>query len=195
MKLVIDNTKKSSTPKTCVNDCSMYDPITQECGIWKEVEVENPSIFARCQKKQPLSQEPMKQRGLKNIKFTLIEDDFSCEFDDQEVFYHLQGEKVSDEGSTYPFKPDFPSNRGDAIWFIDSSQTYGCWIVNHSKNKFISLPQDNTAQKGVSSRIYKSPYPLHDHKSSKSLASRMCWYVNEDGYGPVSYTHLTLPTK
>lgn len=186
IKLVVDNTNKKATPKTCATACSIYDPITQQCGIWDEVEVMSPGVYARCQKKQPILTEeslPMKKTGSKKIKFTLLEDNFECEFDDQDVFYKLQGERFDEEKSNYPFRPDFPSNREDAIWYVDPTETYGCWIVNHSKRKFMSVSAGQTPEKSIASRIYKSPYPLHDHKSSKSLASRMCWYIDEEGFG------------
>ncbi|NRD81078.1 hypothetical protein HPT25_27685 [Bacillus sp. BRMEA1] len=185
IKLVVDNTKKN-TPKTCAEACSLYDPITRECGIWEEVDVMNPSVYARCQKKQPIlfhESLPMGKNASKKIKFTLLEDDFECEFDDQAVFYKLQGDKFDEDKSNYPLMPDFPSERDDAIWYVDPSGTYGSWIVNHSKQKFMSVSNDQMPETGFTSRIYKSPYPLHDHNTSKSLASRMCWYVDEEGFG------------
>jgi hypothetical protein len=39
------------------------------------------------------------------------------------------------------------------------------------------------AEFGWTKKVYKSPIPLHDHKSSLSLASKVVWVIDEDSYG------------
>lgn len=48
----------------------------------------------------------------------------------------ILGEKEILDASEYPMKPDFPSRRSDATWFVAPCETYACWIINRFANKF-----------------------------------------------------------
>jgi hypothetical protein len=188
VKLVVNNKAKSKSKNpslTCRNNCELFDEITGTCSIHHGIDPDNPLIALRCGEiiyKEVNSHQRVFNPS-KMIKYTLIEEEADYTFDDQEVFLELMGDKFDPSKSRYPLSPDFPSRRDDAIWYVSPDQTFGCWIINKSKRRFVTVPKDNSVEFGWSKKVYKSPFPLHDHKASKSLASRMAWYVDEDGYG------------
>jgi hypothetical protein len=86
--------------------------------------------------------------------------------------------------SLYPLQPDRPLQRDDAVWFTSTCISFGCWILNKSKKKFVVVSNNtNAPEQGWSEYVYKSPYPLHNHNSPLAAASRLAWYVDEDGFG------------
>ena len=194
LSLVIDNTKntKATESITCRNSCDLFDENTESCSINQNVDMDSSNEVARCG--FFLSKESMKtsNKNHMNFKFSLIEEEANYLLDDPEVFYQFVGKNVFKEEYTYPKEPDFSSLREDAKWFISPCGTYGCWIISLC-NKPMSFPASREkAVVGWSKKVYKSPIPLHDHKTSISLASKMCWVIDEEGYG--QYALLTNGT-
>lgn len=166
------NTNYSNLP-TCRTNCSLYDPITDECGIWKNINVSNPKFYLSCNQNLPITSEDFMIDDL-NEEY-IMDDDSEALFTEIE----LQGKTGTDK-LKYPYIPDIESNRDDAVWFVSHDKSFGCWIVNHYKKKLYDL---NRVHKPKKQKRYYSPIPLHDHKTSKHLASHMCWYINPEGIG------------
>ncbi|MGN7299469.1 hypothetical protein [Ferdinandcohnia sp. SAFN-114] len=188
LKLVVNNDdKKEKTFPTCRHNCELFDSVTGQCGINDDINPDDPFVAARCGEmiyKDPSDDSVYVPPHQENsyTKFTLIEDEFEWEYEDESIFYELKGDKFNRVDSTYPLQPDYPSNRDDAVWYVSPDKEWGCWIINKSKQRFMAI-SNNEAKPGWTKNVYKSPYPLHNHKSSLTLASRMAWYVDEDGYG------------
>jgi hypothetical protein len=164
LKLVIDNTKQSKeASSTCRTTCSLYDPVMQQCGIFSDVEVTNPEVYARCQMKVPHSYNQNKQHYSESFK---------------QIWFEPAGANKLQEQMTYPAAPGIDSPI-DAEWYVDPSKEFGCWLIN--KSTTLSLVQD--ASHFNSSNTYQSAVPLHNHSAPPLLQSKMCWYVNEEGYG------------
>ncbi|QCJ45404.1 hypothetical protein FAY30_25980 (plasmid) [Bacillus sp. S3] len=185
LKLVVDNNQMNNNNlTTCRNSCDLFDEITGQCSINQGLDVDSPYEAARCgffiyRESMELKYEntPVRQ------KFSLMEENADYLLDDEEIFHQLTGKSVLKENYKYPAEPDFSSFREDARWFISQCGIYGCWVVNLYK-KPLSIPSSKEiAEKGWSSKVYKSPIPLHDHKSPLSIASKMAWVIDIDGYG------------
>jgi hypothetical protein len=180
LRLVVNNS--SAVEKldgiTCRNSCELFDEITETCSIKKNVNIDSSFETKRCGHYLP-----------KNVtsklptRFSLIQEDDEYLLEDENIFHELIGSKNITNESNYPLQPDFPSKREDATWFISPCGTYGCWIINNYKKKFLPVSGDGNVEMGWNKRVYQSIIPLHDHKSSLSLASRMAWIVDEEGYG------------
>ncbi|MEK3992705.1 hypothetical protein [Robertmurraya sp. FSL R5-0851] len=187
LKLVIDN-KKEECPThdliTCRNTCEYYDEKTEKCSIHLEVDVDSAYDAARCgfflHKSMTL---PESNSKIMNTRFTLIEEEADYLLDDPEIFREFVGKKVYKEMYTYPLEPDFSAFRDDAYWYISPCGTYGCWIVNLYQKPMVTPKDRESAKIGWTKKVYKSPIPLHNHKSSVPLASKVVWIVDEDGYG------------
>ncbi|WP_209124488.1 hypothetical protein [Alkalihalobacillus sp. BA299] len=185
LKVVVDNTVKQNVEhkfeketKTCRTHCFYFDSRTQKCGIFKNIEADDPKTVLRCQKFSDWTLEEDDEEI-----YELIEDDFTVEFDDENFLFELMGDKFSEEQSKYPMEPDFSSNRDDAIWYVSPDKSFGCWVINKSKKRFVAVNPEGNVETGWGKKIYKSPFPLHDHESSIPLKSRMAWYVDEQGWG------------
>lgn len=180
LRLVVDNRTKVNNDKliTCRNSCELFDDITNSCSIKQNVKVDSPHEAMRCGHFIPrLSQ----KSGDFRFKLIGYEEDFIV--DDDDIFHELIGQSFNEETSTYPLQPDFPSKNPNAVWYVSPDQKYGCWIVNEYK-KPLEIPTSiETAVKGWANKVYKSPVPLHNHKTSLSLASKIAWYIDKDGYG------------
>lgn len=187
LKLVVNNTKinKPSTNQiTCRNSCELYDFMTENCSIKKNINVDSLIEVRRCGHFLPKSSNNISKAPMKSmVRFTLLEGAEEYSFEDEDIFQGLVGENFNTEKSTYPLKPDFPSSRDDALWYVSPDESYGCWIINKSQHRLLSVPSADNVEVGWSQKVYKSPVPLHDHKSSLSLASKMAWVVDEDGFG------------
>lgn len=187
LKLVIDNSKKQVNPAevTCRTSCDLFDELTETCSISQNVNVDSSYEAARCG--FFLSRDIMASPPLNNnhigFKFSLIEEEADYLLDDPNVFHELIGKPVQKEKYTYPNEPDFPAQREDARWYVSSCGTYGCWIVNLCKKPLLHPKSLENAVKGWTSKVYKSPIPLHDHKSSLTLASKVAWIIDAEGYG------------
>ncbi|NRG31732.1 hypothetical protein [Niallia circulans] len=170
MSLVVDNTKNAKEISyTCRNSCDLYDVLTESCSIKNKVDVDNPLVVTKCSRYLPTSSLEI------DIKINQKELDG---LEEEEISYpEIQGQIETLEKSCYPFKPDFPAGRTDANWYVSPCQEYGCWIVNDYK-KPIVLVSPNPGEK-----VYKSAVPLHNHNASIGLASRIAWYIDENGIG------------
>lgn len=175
LSLVVNNDTKKKLHQTCRTQCQLFDDITNSCSIKLNVDVDNPRAFYQCG-------HVLLKDDMPNAEF-----DFAMEeewvIEDEDVFHELWGDRFNQESSQYPLRPDFPSKRSDAIWYVSPDQTFGCWIVNQSKHKFLSVPALGEVESGWSKHVYKSPFPLHDHHSSACLCSKIVWLVDEDGFG------------
>ncbi|RHW36075.1 hypothetical protein D1B31_18530 [Neobacillus notoginsengisoli] len=183
LKLVVDNGQLNNNLPTCRKSCDLFDEITGQCSISQGLDVDSPYEAARCGFFMHRESMAIEENLPIHKRFSLIEEDADYLLDDEEIFHQLVGKSVLKEHYSYPSEPDFSSLRKDATWFISPCGTYGCWIVNLYKS-LLSIPQDKeAAQKGWSNKVYRSPIPLHDHKSPLSIASKMAWVIDEDGYG------------
>lgn len=183
LKLVVNNNKNhKNTLITCRNSCDLFDEITGKCSINKNLNVDSPYETARCGffLERDSMALPMEHT---RFKFSLMEEESDELLDDEEIFHQLMGKSVYKETYSYPVQPDFSSKREDAKWFVSPCRTFGCWIVNLFQRPMLTPMNKESAIKGWSSKVYKSPIPLHDHKSSISIASKMAWVIDEDGYG------------
>lgn len=184
LKLVVDNNRNINLNNdiTCRNSCDLFDEITGKCSINKNINVDSPYEAARCGFFLSKNEMSMPKKDQVGFRFSLIEEEADYLLDDEEIFHELVGKSLK-KNYTYPLKPDFSSSRDDAFWYVSPCRQYGCWIINQCK-KPIPLPKNKSeAEMGWSKRVYKSPIPLHDHKSSLSIASKMAWVIDEEGYG------------
>lgn len=166
LELIVNNIDNKNP--TCRTHCGLYDPFTKECGIFHSVNTDDTKVFRRCTEKLTFSDD-------------IINDVYINDSEDEDILVHsFQGEKTI-ENSDYPYQPDSSHNRTDANWYISPDETFGCWIINDYPKKF--MVHQSSPGNGKKRHIYKSPIPLHDHRSSDSLASKMCWYVDEGGTG------------
>ncbi|MCM3216805.1 hypothetical protein WKH57_24900 [Niallia taxi] len=178
LKLVVNNTtnqENTGEKLTCRNSCEYYDEITESCSIKSNVNVDSTYEVLGCthflSKIVPdENYERPKPKALNNM-------------DDDSMLKEVLEQKAILDASKYPMKPDFPSRRSDATWFVAPCGTYGCWIISGSANKFSIVKDVDEVEKGWHANVYRSPIPLHDHKSSLGLASRIAWVVDEEGYG------------
>ncbi|WP_078557091.1 hypothetical protein [Bacillus alkalicellulosilyticus] len=192
LKLVIDNShtkdKQTQPLPTCRLSCELFDPITEQCGINYNISPDDPLFTARCgdliykddSAAISLNDDMLLNTDETNMDF--FEEDLEFDSNDETLFMDYNGHAFDAIKSTYPNKPDFPAQRDDALWYISPNGDFGCWIINQKRN-FMTVPSNNSPKEGWVKNVYQSPYPLHDHKSSLPLASRMAWYVDEDGYG------------
>ncbi|WP_430788379.1 hypothetical protein VBD025_00815 [Virgibacillus flavescens] len=152
----------NSTLLTCRTWCELYDETTQECGIYKNVDVDDPIIVHTCHD---------------FIESTSL-DEPNNEDDDTESYL---GNNISNKKINYPVQPDCESKRDDALWYVSPNTKFGCWIVNKYRKRFFIIKQ--TPKKDIEFDIpYRSPVPLHDHQA-KALSSNMCWFIDENGWG------------
>ncbi len=184
LKLVVDNTNENnvngSQDKTCRSHCLNFDASTNECGFFKDINLDDPKTTERCQKYFEWEKDlDVEEEEI----FELIDDEFSVEFESSDFPFEIMGDKFEKGQSEYPFAPDFDCGHEDGIWFVAEDESFGCWIINHSKKRFLDVNSHVAAKEGWSEKIYKSPYPLHNHNASAPLCSRMAWYVEQDGYG------------
>lgn len=184
LKLVVDNSKGiQEHAKTCRNSCELFDPITERCSIKENINVDSPYEASRCGHFLDNESMDIDMSSQKNQTFTLIGEEEDYILDDEELFHELTGTQFNFEESTYPDYPDFPSRRKDATWYVSPDASFGCWVINLSKRPLPVLKSRDEAEKGWSKNVYKSAIPLHNHKSSLPLASRIAWVVDEEGYG------------
>ncbi|MCU9612737.1 hypothetical protein OEV98_04050 [Caldibacillus lycopersici] len=178
LKLIVDNSTKFKKKITCRNSCELFDSITGNCGIFDGVNVDSEIEVRRC------------AFFISNVETEtdnlFFDEDFHDEelANDKEVFHALAASKTFHERqSLYPNQPDLPAGREDAIWYVDSSGKYGCWIINKYRHPLPEPLNYEQSKKGWTSIVYRSPVPLHNHESPISIASRIAWYIDEDGYG------------
>ncbi|MBT2663877.1 hypothetical protein [Bacillus sp. ISL-45] len=163
LKLIIDNTYLG---QTCRFKCDLFDDITEQCSIRKTNRIDDPETLCSCKYFIPKGWSETEKNYLQNNKLEQLQD--GCNLD-----YKL-----------YPEEPLEESKRDDAIWYKSLCGKYGCWIINHSSKKFFAVSNlSNGFVSGKGRRVYKSPFPLHDHKAPLVIASKVAWYVNEEGYG------------
>ncbi|QAS54862.1 hypothetical protein [Halobacillus litoralis] len=187
LKLIVDNThlEDEYTAPTCRANCELFDPITEECGVKHNINPDDPLLASRCGDMIYKDEEDTSVYLPSTPDFegeALIEDGFEEDLE-EEMFLTLNGETFDELQSKYPVEPDYPSKREDATWFISNDKSFGCWLINKSKKRFMVIENEKYPEKGWSRNIYKSPYPLHDHKAALEIASKMAWYVDEEGYG------------
>lgn len=186
LKLIVDNKalnqEKIDEKLTCRNSCEYFDEITERCSIKADVNVDSTYEVLRCTQFFGKIIPDDNYEGPKTFR---LKEDVSSEEDGENdsMFKELLGQKEILNSSSYPLEPDFPSRRSDACWFVSPCGNYGCWIINKSQNRFSIIKHLEDVIKGWHDSVYKSPIPLHDHKSSLGLASRIAWEVDEDGYG------------
>lgn len=188
--------KNNKTVKTCKANCVLFNHGYNTCPIFKGLNYEDPNIVKRCleftdiAKTEELYTESSNvlenEYHVQNTSETGIDDDF---------LFELIGDEGAEEYSDYPKVPelDFAESMKGIHWYVSPDESFGCWIKNNSRKQFGVIPVDReSAVSGWADNIYRSPIPLHDHGASESLKSRMCWFVDEDGWG--QYT-LILANK
>jgi hypothetical protein len=184
-KKSIEKENRLSFAKTCKQNCVLYNDELQTCPVFKGLNYEDPNIVKRCleftDKKET---EKFYNDDVADTIITLIEDQFSVS-GELDFLFELNGTNRLQSTDSYPLKPEvMVSDSGDFYWYVSPDETFGCWIKNTSKKSLFAIPANiDEALKGWAKNIYRSPIPLHDHQASKSLRSRMCWYVDEEGWG------------
>lgn len=186
LKLVVDNRKTTQTNLiTCRNSCELFDTITERCSIKENVNVDSTYETSRCGLFLHKSTWDVPKSHM-DLKLSLIGEEEDYIIDDEEVFHALIGNDFSNQLSTYPSHPDFPSRNNEAAWYVSPDESFGCWIINNFKKPQLVPSSIEKAEKGWSNRVYKSPFPLHDHKSALPIASRIAWIIDTEGYGQYS---------
>jgi hypothetical protein len=159
--LVIDNTKQRGN---CRIACDLFDDLTDSCSVIVDADISNPATVSGC-------------RYFLSKKFV----EAAIEMDTKQL--RQEGSDSATDKWLYPMFPDEPVNREDAVWFLSPCMNYGCWIVNNSKQKLYAVSSSFSKRLPDEVRVYKSPYPLHNHHAPITFASKVAWYVNEEGYG------------
>lgn len=192
LKLVADNTNKKnkevvSQDKTCRKNCVLFNNETNSCPIFKGLDYDEPNVVKRCLEFNDVlaTQEMYNESDYKNTVVSLIEENFSVDTD-MDFLFEITGNRKGEEASNYPIKPDIPFNeRMEGLyWYTAPGQSFGCWIKNNYEKPVGIIPiSKEKAKQGWAKNIYSSPVPLHDHEASESLKTRMCWYVDKEGWG------------
>ena len=178
--MTINNKEKNKNHVSCRRSCLLFDTITEKCSIKDGVNVDSPYEVLRCYH--------FINKNETDSDFDSSDDYIDLEhsewIDDDDIFYEfIGGSRINEENSKYPHEPDFPSKREDAYWYVSPEKDFGCWIINKYKKPMLIPRSIEEAEKGWSWKVYKSPIPLHNHNTSLSLASKMAWYIDKDGYG------------
>jgi hypothetical protein len=169
-RIIKNDVEESHSSISCSEGCNLYDGDTDQCGVFGQLDLNDPQMVKQCALRvgQPLTT--------------------SNEGSDQNYPLLTKGifqGSIEEENKSYPFAPSHKTTRKDANWFVSQDQTFGCWIINHSDSHLMVVSESDLP---TDSKKYRSPFPLHNHNSSDSLTSNMCWYVDESGVG--SYTLL-----
>lgn len=149
---------------TCRHHCDLFDEITNKCSIRFSVDMDNPITVASCE-------------------YFLLKKHSHLELVESRINLDCSIDLTTNQFSLYPLVPDELNYRDDAIWYISPCATYGCWIIKHYKKKFMIVNSSFLNHVDLISRKYKSTHPLHDHAAPISLASKMAWYIDIEGYG------------
>ena len=178
LKLVTSNNEATDHIKTCSTSCVLFNSKHQSCPIFKGVNYNDSNVVERC---------------MEYIDIKGTEEQY-----DNGSTYQLENSeppelpiletraKNGTQSFNYPFEPeiDFSQTISDIFWYIDPEEKYGCWIKKHPKQRLaVTHSSKEFAEKGWEDSIYRSPVPLHDHAASPSLKTRMCWFVDEKGWG------------
>ena len=180
MRLIVDSTKKNKNNDektfqkkvvTCRSHCALFDELTQQCGVFKNIDVDHPSTPKRCQlfseidqEKLDLFGEELTLEGLKGHKFEIIEEDFTVEADGAFTFEMMGRAQQPDEN--YPFEPNEKRTRLPVIWYTSPDERFGCWVLNVSRKGLMAVQKREEVKQGWSPNIYRSPDPLHYHTGS-----------------------------
>lgn len=170
--------------KTCKKSCTLYNDKLQTCPMFKGLDYNDPNIVKRCLEFTDREETESLYNEEDNISIlSLIEE--QTEEGDLGFQFEVSGRNRMNSDDLYPLQPNgVRHNPEHFYWFVSPDQTYGCWIKKQNNNTVYSIPSNReSAQKGWADNIYKSPIPLHDHKASESLQSRMCWFVDNEGWG------------
>lgn len=161
MSIQLINTRKRYGPDIpiCQTHCEMFDTTTGKCGIFDNEVPHDPLFTANCS--SFLSKEEW-QEHIEEMK------------------------EVEETINRYPLKPNI-SVRSDAVWYISSDKSFGCWIISLSKRNRFMLANTDSIDKGWHEEVYRSPYPLHNHDCSPEDAIELAWVIDEDGYGQYAY--------
>jgi hypothetical protein len=193
LKLVTDNTtskkkeKTVSNVKTCRKNCVLFNDESNSCSIFKGLNYDDPNVVKRCLEFTDVQETEAIYHGsdFENTAVTIIDEKFSVEAD-LDFLFELTGNQKNMKESNYPFEPDIPFHEtmNGLFWYTSPDQSFGCWIKNDCRTPLGVIPSSKEeAKQGWAKNIYRSPIPLHDHQASDSLKSRMCWYVDEEGWG------------
>ncbi|MGD6961526.1 hypothetical protein ACQCVB_04910 [Fictibacillus phosphorivorans] len=169
----LDRNLENRVKKTCRNSCELYDWITEGCSIKRGVNIDDPNTLRCCN--LFLCREYMRNLATNQ--------ELISEWKPENENQVIGDDDKNYENSLYPLQPDRPSQRDDAVWFVSTCKSYGCWLINKFKKKFVIISNSKVPEQGWSKKVYKSPYPLHNHMSPLAAASRIAWYVDEEGFG------------
>ncbi|MGG6447661.1 hypothetical protein [Pseudobacillus badius] len=168
LKLLVNNKEEV----TCRSSCHLFNKKHNCCPIIREVSYDDPLLPKRCRNFQyKNSTEPVLTTG-------------GSESSEVSFSFVIAGDRGGNEN--YPNSPSDPVSGVpmNVFWHTDVSGTYGCWILNESASGLMKLPRSvDDVEKGWAKGVYRSPLPLHDHQCRHELRSRICWYVDHDGWG------------
>lgn len=172
LHLVSSNEVNENSQPNCW-DCQLFNVEFECCPIIQGVDYKKGTIARRCQAFRYT-------KGIDPSRHSI--DD--CSEDDSSIFdFFINGER--NHHIIYPEKPLLPATTQEGVyWYKSPTNMWGCWILNESKKKLMPTPQDiYQAEKGWADKVYRSPVPLHDHECHKDLRSRICWYIDDEGWG------------
>ncbi|MEX3623615.1 hypothetical protein [Viridibacillus arvi] len=198
LKLVSDNTSKNildepinngTSYKTCKKNCVLFNREQNCCPIFKGLNYNEPNVVKRCMEFTDIQETESlyNESDLNKIVDTSMKDNGTAETD-SDFLFELIGERTSENErrTNYPVEPEisFDQSMPGLHWYVSPNNTFGCWIKSNYKKTYGVIPTSKeNAVKGWTDNIYRSPIPLHDHCASESLKTRMCWFVDEDGWG------------
>lgn len=181
LKLIVNNELKR---KNCQNSCLLFNQEYNCCSIFSDLEYENPNILKQCQNYVPLDEEVWGEEEEMFQTLSYMESISTSTY---------SGLNFTVNGETLPYT-DYPEHKPSISyeenlgleWFVSPDHSFGCWIMNDSLRPMVLKDSYDSVEKGWSEQVYRSPIPLHNHKCSESLRSRVCWYVDPDGWGQYS---------
>lgn len=187
LTLVTDNTikdidtnevKNSSNCKTCRANCVLFNKKHESCPIFKGLDYDDPTVVKRCMEFNDIA-------TTESLYTETLNDGFKKDTE-MDFLFNLVGVDNHTNDSSYPIEPEirFDETMEGIYWYVSPDKSFGCWVKRHNKLPFSVLPNSREeAEKGWVDNIYRSPLPLHDHQASQSLKTRMCWFVDSEGWG------------
>lgn len=154
--------------KNCRTACAFFIEKENACPYYAYIDADDPSFVHPCLEYTEATRD-----------YSFLEehvmgsDDFS---------FQIQGDS-SLALSLYPYSSDLPLRQqvDGLVWYTSPGNLFGAWVLQEAMRP-MAMKQTSVKQ-GWAKYVYQSPIPLHDHVASATLCSRICWYIDDDGYG------------
>lgn len=178
LTLVVNNEQKIEKAETvntelfdtCRNTCTQFNKELEICSLNLTTDFDNPFTHHMC---DYFTEDT---NVSSNMFFNDIEDTDDEEVDLLDITIRALAEDNDTDLSNgkYPIEPGIEPLYNSATWYTSENNTYGCWIVNDYKRKFLLADQMSEQH---------SLTPTRPHNASKRLAPHICWYINTEGQG------------